>query len=76
MEWIRIQDERPSNNEEVLVYLNDDFSIMTYEEGVDGKYYSFVEEGEIYYPKFWARLTAPLFGTSTKQVRPPTTEFN
>jgi hypothetical protein len=61
MKWIKTEDEKPSNNEEVLTYHVDhkDWAIMTYEESTEGDYYSFVEEGEIYYPEFWVRLTTP-----------------
>ena len=61
MGWIKTEDQKPKNNEEVLTYFTDtkDWAVMTYEESADGDYYSFVEDGEIYYPEFWARLTEP-----------------
>ena len=61
MEWIKTEDQKPNNNEEVLTYHvnHKDWAVMTYEESVDGDYYSFIEDGEIYYPEFWARLTTP-----------------
>ena len=66
MEWIKTEDEKPSNNEEVLTYHanHKDWAVMIYEESTDGNYYSFVEEGEIYHPEFWVRLTMPKTNTS------------
>ena len=61
MEWIKTENQKPKNNEEVLVYFDDheDVAIMIYESSPCGEYYSFVEDDEIYYPELWARIYKP-----------------
>lgn len=61
MDWIKTASSKPNDNEEVLTYHEDyqDYVIMIYSESQDGEYYSFIEDGEVYYPEWWARLSKP-----------------
>lgn len=62
MDWKLFKNEKPNNNEEILVWFNgegvESVDLLLYSEGVSGCW-SCESDGETFYPDRWCRIVPP-----------------